>query len=440
MFVSVDLGNSRIMMMAAERQEDGTLKVLALETEETPAECIQHGIVKKPADVASLLASMAKKLENRLEIKFGKKYDVNSFYTAVNGRSLRSLRGSVSRNFPTSTDITIGELSVLRNDLRDKINTEKAVYSITNEEYIVDGEYVRDPNGIVCREITANYLVVLGRADIQDNLEKCVNRAVQFADVNYETLAPLVMADVVLTSDDKSEGVVHINFGATTTSVVVYQDGYLRHVAVVPFGGKHITNDLANEACGLNLSLTEAELFKMKYGSPIASPDGKDYRIKIPSKPGSEPRVILKSTMTKIIKARLAEIVALCMKEVECSGYADQLRAGVVITGGASRMADFKEFIEQETNLNVRFGSFSHYLDTESIEKYSDTEYVLLVGLLSNATEICITERVAEKVTEKEKNGGDIPVTSKPPKKISLWERFKEATLFDDPNEATIQD
>ena len=442
MFVSVDLGNSRIMMMAAERQEDGTLKVLALEKEETPAECIQHGIVKKPADVASVLSSMAKKLENRLEIKFGKKYDVNSFYTAVNGRSLRSLRGNVSRNFSTSTDITTGELSVLRNDLRDKINTEKAIYSITNEEYIVDGEYVRDPNGIVCREITANYLIVLGCADIQDNLEKCVNRAVQFTDVNYEILAPLAMADVVLTKDDKSAGVVHLNFGATTTSVVLYQDGYLRHVAVIPFGGKHITNDLANEACGLNISVTEAELFKMKYGSPIASLDGKDLRIKIPSKPGSEPRVILKSEMTKIIKARLAEIVALCMNEVERSGYVEQLRAGVVITGGASRMADFKEFIEQETGLNVRFGSFSHYLDAESIEKYSDTEYALLVGLLSNATENCITERAAEEVKgkEKDKDGGDTPIKSKPPKKVSLWERLKEATLFDDPNGATIQD
>ena len=79
MFVSVDLGNSRIMMMAAERQDDGTLKVLALETMETPAECIQHGIVKKPAEVAALLASMAKKLENRLELQLGKKYDINSF-------------------------------------------------------------------------------------------------------------------------------------------------------------------------------------------------------------------------------------------------------------------------------------------------------------------------------------------------------------------------
>ena len=395
MFVSVDLGNSRIMMMAAERQEDGTLKVLALETEETPAECIQHGIVKKPAELASLLSSMAKKMENRLENLLGKKYDVNSFYTAVNGRSLRSLRGHVSRSFSTSTEITFGELSILRNDLRDKINTERAIYSITNEEYLVDGEYVRDPNGIVCREIGANYLIVLGRSDIRDNLQKCIDR-VQLTDVNIDGLAPLAMSDAVLSAEDKSEGVVHINFGAGTTSVVVYQNGYLRHVAVVPFGGKHITNDLANEACGLNLSLTEAELFKMKYGSPIASPDGKDLRIKIPSKPGSEPRIILKSEMTKVINARLAEIVTLCTDEIERSGYAEQLRAGVVVTGGASRIADFKEFLAQKIGMSVRLGVFSHHLDIESVEKYSNTEYTLLVGLLLNATDECVRERKIE--------------------------------------------
>ena len=436
MFVSVDLGNSRIMMMAAERQSDGTLKVLALETEETPAECIQHGIVKKPADVALLLASMAKKLENRLELQLGKKYDINSFYTAVNGRSLRSVRGNVSRTFSTSTEITQGELSFLRNDLRDEINTDKALYSITNEEYIVDGEHVREPNGIVCREIAANYLIVLGRADIQDNLAKCVDRAVQFTDVNYETLAPIAMADAVLTDEDKSEGVVHINFGATTTSVVVYQNGYLRHVAVVPFGGKHITNDLANEACELNITVNEAELLKVQKGTPIDNLGANDVNFKMPSKPGTEARLISKRNMIKIIRARLAEIVMLCMEEVKRSGYAEQLRAGIVVTGGAARIADFEQFLAQETGMPIRFGSFTHYLDVESAEKYSDTEYTLLVGLLLNATEVCIQER---KVEEPEKNQ---PIAPKKEKKSSSWKdifNVKVGTLFDDPEEPTIK-
>lgn len=435
MFVSVDLGNSRIMMMAAERQADGTLKVLALETAETPAECIQHGIVKKPADVASQLAIMAKKLENRLELQLGKKYDINSFYTAINGRSLRSVRGTVSRTFSTSTEITQGELSLLRNDLRDEINTDKAIYSITNEEYIVDGEYVREPNGIVCREIAANYLIVLGRADIQDNLTKCIDRAVQFSDVNYETLAPIAMADAVLTDEDKSEGVVHINFGATTTSVVVYQNGYLRHVAVVPFGGKHITNDLANEACELNITVNEAELLKVQKGTPIDNLGANDVNFKMPSKPGTEARLISKRNMIKIIRARLAEIVMLCMEEVNCSGYADQLRAGVVVTGGASRMADFEQFLAQETGVSVRFGSFTHYLDAESVEKYSDTEYALLVGLLLNATDESIQERKVEEPENK-------PIAPKKEKKRSSWKDIFTAnvgTLFEDPEEPTIK-
>jgi cell division protein FtsA len=244
------------------------------------------------------------------------------------------------------------------------------------------------------------------------------------------------MADAVLTDDDKSEGVVHINFGAATTTVVVYQNGYLRHVAVVPFGGKHITNDLANEDCELNITANEAELLKVQKGTPIDNLGANDVNFKMPSKPGTEARLISKRNMIKIIKARLAEIVMLCIEEVKRSGYAEQLRAGIVVTGGASRMADFKEFLEQEIGMPIRFGSFAHYLDAESVEKYSDTEYTLLVGLLLNATEESIQER---KVEEPEKNQ---PIAPKKEKKSSSWKdlfNVKVGTLFDDPEEPTIK-
>lgn len=433
MFVSVDLGNTHIMMMAAERHENGTLKVLALETEETPSDCIQHGIVKKPADLAMSLSSMAKRLENRLEIKFGKKFDVNRFYIAVNGRSLRSIRDNVEHKYSISTEITAGELSLLRNELQNKIDTDKSIYSITNEEYIVDGEHVRNPNGILCREILANFLIVLGRTDIYDNLKKCIDR-VQLTDVNSDALAHLVMANAVLTNDDKLEGVVHMNFGATTTTVVVYQNGYLRHVAVVPFGGKHITNDLANEDCELNISTIEAELLKVQKGTPIDDLGANDVNFKMPSKPGSESRIVSKRKMIKIIRARLAEIVELCMNEVTRSGYKDQLRAGIVVTGGASRLSDFQPFLEQETDMPVRFGSFAHYLDDESVESYSDTEYTLLIGLLLSATEECVSERVIK--TEKEP---EQPVTPKTGSRLKRIFTVGVGTLFEDPTEPTIK-
>jgi cell division ATPase FtsA len=107
-----------------------------------------------------------------------------------------------------------------------------------------------------------------------------------------------------------------------------------------------------------------------------------------------------------------------------------------VVTGGASRMADFEQFLAQETGMPIRFGSFAHYLDAESVDKYSDTEYTLLVGLLLNATEECIQER---KVEEPEKNQ---PIAPKKEKKSSSWKdifNVKVGTLFDDPEEPTIK-
>jgi cell division protein FtsA len=254
MFVSVDLGNSRIMMMAAERQSDGTFKIIAVEKEETPIDSIQNGVVRKPSEIASTISRLLKQMENRLENKLGNKYEIKNFYTAVNGRSLRSIRHDVLQSFPVATEIGASELNDLRKALLGKLDTEHHMYSVTNEEYRIDGNYVRNPMNIVCREISANYLLVMGRPDIRENLDKCINR-IAIPDVYSDALAPVAMADALLTNDDRTNGVIHLNFGAATTTVTVYQDGYLRHLAVVPFGGKHITTDLSTLGITINYRL-----------------------------------------------------------------------------------------------------------------------------------------------------------------------------------------
>ena len=430
MFVSVDLGNSRLMMMAAERQQDGLLNVLAIETAETPIDSIQNGIIKKPSEIASKILEMTRKMENRLEAKLNKKYVITGLTFAVNGRSLRSIRGSVQHAFASSVEIGASELLMLQNELQEKTNIDKEIYLITNEEYIIDGDYVRTPNNIVCREIVANYLIVAGRSDIRSNLDKCVNR-VGLVDVDCSTLAPIAMADAVLSEEDKTEGVVHLNFGAATTTITVYQDGYLRHLAVVPFGGQHVTNDIRfiNED-ELKITPLEAEQLKVKYGEAVEVSAPK--KLKLSSKPGAESRIVSSTDINKYIQARLAEIVMLCMKEVERSGYANQLRAGVDLSGGATRMIQFKEFVEQQIDMPVRVGSFVHNLAPESIEQYSDTEYTLLIGLLLNSTVDCVCEKSVEE------NRPIEPPVKQPGNKRKWFE--KVVTLFDDPEESRIQD
>lgn len=418
-------------MMAAERLSDGTLKVLALETAETPVDSIQNGIIKKPSEIASLLTEKIRLMENRLEQQFNQKYEITNFYTAINGRSLRSIRGYVQHSFAESTEIGTAELSMLQKDLKEKIDSDKEIYYITNEEYIIDGDYIREPNNIVCREIAANYLVVAGRADIRENFDKCIDR-VALNDIKSEALAPLAMADAVLTDEDKQNGVVHINFGYTTTTITVFQNSYLRHLAVVPFGGKHVTNDIRfiNEE-KLRITQKEAEQLKTKYAEAVEVSESKNLKLSTP--PGAESRVVNTHEINQYANARLAEIVMLCKKEIERSGYADQLSAGIVITGGQTRMAQFQNFIEQETNMVVRFGSFAHYLDSDSVEKYSDTEYTLLIGLLTKADQ--------PSVVVKQKEEEDKPIEpKKKDKKRGLGDLFRNLTLFDDPDSPTIQD
>ena len=432
MFVSVDLGNSRIMMMAAERQSDGTFKIIAVEKEETPIDSIQNGVVRKPSEIASTISRLLKQMENRLENKLGNKYEIKNFYTAVNGRSLRSIRHDVLQSFPVATEIGASELNDLRKALLGKLDTEHHMYSVTNEEYRIDGNYVRNPMNIVCREISANYLLVMGRPDIRENLDKCINR-IAIPDVYSDALAPDAMADALLTNDDRTNGVIHLNFGAATTTVTVYQDGYLRHLAVVPFGGKHITADLST----LGITINEAEMVKKQKGTPIIE-NAKGRQISLPIKPGIEPRKLQLEAVSEIIEARLAEIINLAMSEVERSGFISDIKNGIVVSGAAARMTDFNEYVAAYTNMSVRTGSLSHLVDGE----YPDTtiEYPLLIGLLIHAEEPSVVEKPKETETPTQR---EETLQPKGGKKTTWFERFKQGSLFDGfdgPDGATIQD
>ena len=430
MFISVDLGNSFIAMMAAEPQADGTFKIIAVEREETPIDSIQNGIVRKPSEIASTISRLIKQMENRLENKLGNKYEIKNFYTAVNGRSLRSIRGTAFHPFSVATEIGAAELNDLRREALEKFDSNRHIYSISNEEYLIDSDYVRNPLNIVCREIHANYLVTTGRHDIRENLDKCFDR-IAIADVYSDALAPIAMADALLSDDDRINGVIHINFGATTTTVTLYYDNYLRHLAVIPFGGKHITSDLCTS---LEITPNEAELVKKQKGTPIID-NAKGRQISLPIKPGVEARKIQLEEVASIIEARLAEIVDFCMKEVETTNFVSQIKNGIIVSGATSRMTDFNTFIANQTEMKVRSASLDHIISGDYPD--ADIEYPLLVGLILNATEPSVIEKLKSEPEAPKKK--DETLNPKTPK-VGWLDRIKQLSIFEEPDGATIQD
>lgn len=378
-YVAVDLGNSQMRMMAASKDEEGKLNILGIETAKPKDETIQNGIIKNSSEVAWSINDLAIKLTNKLN----NGQDINGLYISVNGRTLRTIRGKVQRTFESPTEITRNDLNSLKQELYSKKIEGKDIYGVTNEEYVIDGDIVRNPEGMLCRNIEANYLIVYARNDIRISIDKCFDRIAQ--NKMDEIPAPMAIAAAVTSADDKQLGCAVLNFGAATTTVAVYQDNYLRHMAIIPFGSNHITSDLKY----LNLSFDKAEKIKCQLGTPIANEQSALTTHTIKGKAGEEDRKIKSSDMISIIEARLSEIVTLCMNEIKRSGYIDRLQAGIIVTGGGSKMKDFIPFMRQKTQMDVRFGSHTDLLSASTPAEYQATEYSLLVGLLHLADKPC---------------------------------------------------
>lgn len=423
-FISVDLGNSEIRMMAAERTETGKLNILAFDSVDTPVESILNGTVKKPNDVAFVINDLSRKIENRL----GNKYTLAGLYVGINGRSMRSIRGNVQRNFVSSTEITDSELNSLQKELRSQSINGRVIIGVSNEEYLVDGEMVRNPEGIVCKDITACYLMTCARPEIVENIDKCFDRLT--ISMFGSKLAPVAIADAVLSSGDKENGCVVINFGAATTTVAVFHDGYLRHVAVVPFGGKHVTNDLKH----LDLDSLNAERIKCKVCNEFKLSNNITGTVHQSAKPGEPERVIEVKDVMTVINARLDEIITLCLKEIERSGYKDKLKAGIIVSGGVSKMKDFCAIVSEKTEMSVKYGSCDKWLTEESVEKYSAKELPLLVGLLVDARKSCVEKKNLEDEENKKIPGGKPkkPFVSKLGSWVDTLFSGKEGTIEDE--------
>lgn len=414
-YVALDLGNSKIRMMAARRDENGLLDILGAEECKPKENIIRHGIVKNSSEVAFAISELSTKLTNRMN----NRQRIVRLYISINGRSLRTVRHRVEQTFDKETKITKAELANLQKSVKELQLDGLQIYGINNEEYGIDGKTVINPEGLVCSKIEANYLVACALPLLRDNLQKCVDHQPTIEDFDT-VLSPRAIAEAVTTPQERNSGCAIVNIGAATTTVTVFHSGILRHIAVIPFGGQHITNDLQH----LDLTPDVAELVKC---SEHSSALDKGTKIQISGRAGSEVRHINTSEITNIIDARLDETIKLCMAEIERSGYSSQLESGIILTGGGSKLNDIVPYIKEKTGLPVSLGSHAENLTETSKTAYSGAEYALLTGILLTADKPC-TKAEAEISQEQNK-----PHKPKKSLKSKIYDIFGG-------NESSIQD
>lgn len=340
--VAIELGSSKMTGIAGKKNLDGSISVLAVVTEESST-FIRKGVVYNIDKTAQCIANIVKKLTTNL------KTEIRHVYVGVGGQSVRSVKNNIVKNLPEDTVVTQEMVNELMDGNRNMSYQDQEIIDAATQEYKVDNQYQMDPVGIQCTRLEGNFLNILWRRLFYRNLNKCFDQAgVAIADMY---LAPLALADSILTDAEKRSGCVLVDLGADTTTVSVYFKNVLRHLAVIPLGGNNITKDIAS----LQMEENHAEDMKLKYASAFTDNSDIDSSLKLSI---DSDRSVESRKFVEIVEGRMQEIVENVWYQVP-SEYADRLLGGIILTGGGSNMRNIETAFRNHTHIEkIRVAKF----------------------------------------------------------------------------------
>ncbi|MCB6901379.1 cell division protein FtsA [Hoylesella buccalis] len=378
--VAIELGSSKITGIAGKKNSDGSISILAVVKEDSTS-CIRKGVVFNIDKTVLCLTNIIKKLETTL------KTNIARVYVGVGGQSIRSLKNVIIKDLPAETVVTQDMINELMDANRSMTYAEQEILDAATQEYKVDALYQLDPVGIPCSRLEGNFLNILWRKTFYKNLNQCLNKAgVEIAELY---LAPLALADAVLTETEKRTGCALIDLGADTTTVLVYYKNILRHLAVIPLGGENITKDITS----LLMEDSQAEQMKLKYASAYTDNSDIDDNKKYPI---DQDRKVDSRKFIEIVESRLQEIIENVFYQIP-NEYADKLIGGIILTGGGSNMPNIeKAFTNQAPTEKIRIAKFVNQninSNLPEITAHTGTMNTIL-GLLAKGDINCAGEEI----------------------------------------------
>ena len=340
--VAIELGSSKMTGIAGQKNLDGSINVLAV-VKESSSSFIRKGVVYNIDKTAQCLTSIIKKLENQL------KTEITQVYVGVGGQSIRGVRNIISKDLPSETIVTQDMVIELMDANRNMTYQDQEILDAAVQEYKVGSQLQLDPVGIQATRLEGNFLNILERKSFYKNLNKCFETAgIRVAEMY---LAPLALADSVLTEAEKRSGCVLVDLGADTTTVSVYSKNILRHLAVIPLGGSNITKDIAT----LQMEETDAEKMKLKYASAYTDNNEIDNNLKYSI---DQDRQVESRRFIEIVEGRLEEIIENAWYQVP-SEYYDKLLGGIILTGGGANMKNIERAFQNHTHIDkIRVAKF----------------------------------------------------------------------------------
>ena len=368
--VGLDIGTSKVMVVVGEVLPGGELKLAGLGV--APSNGLKRGVVVNIDATVQSIQQALKEAELMADCK------ISRVYTGITGSHIRGMNSSgmvaVKDKEVTQADVA----RVIETAKAINISTDQRLLLVEPQEFVIDGQDVREPIGMSGIRLEAKVHIVTGAQSAAENIVKCVRRC--GLEVDQLMLNPLASSLAVLSQDEQELGVALVDIGAGTTDVAIFTGGAIRHTAVVPIAGDLITSDIA---MALRTPTKDAEDIKVESGCAKQLLTDPETQVEVPSLGDRGPRMLSRQALAGVIEPRVEEIYTLVQQVIRDSGYEEMLSSGVVITGGSAVMAGMVELGEDIFLKPVRRG-IPRYSSGLS-DMVAQTRAATVMGLMEEA-------------------------------------------------------
>ncbi|PHS25601.1 MAG: cell division protein FtsA [Methylophaga sp.] len=353
LIVGLDIGTSKVVAIVAAPianagPNENSLEIIGIGSH--PSRGIKKGVV---VNIESTVQSIQRAIEEA-ELMAG--CQIHSVFVGIAGSHIRSLNSHGT--------VAIRDKEVVQSDVDRVLDAAKAVHfpgdqqllHVMPQEYIIDNqEGIREPIGMSGVRLEAKVHLITGAVSAAQNITKCIERC--GLTVDGIILEQMASSYSVLEQDEKDLGVCLVDIGGGTTDIAVFIGGAIRHTAVIPIAGDQVTNDIA---VALRTPTQYADEIKIKYACALTQLAREDETIEVPSVGDRPPRKLARQTLAEVVEPRYEELLMLIQAELRRSGFEEMLAAGVVLTGGSSKMEGVIELAEEVFHLPVRLGLPQH--------------------------------------------------------------------------------
>ncbi len=375
LIAAIDFGTSKIVLMVGKKNALGLLSVVAVETIDSST-CVRRGCISNLDEAAAKVKTLVDSVNKKIHPK------IDKVYVGLGGQSVCSQEHTISRKLLPESIVNKTLLDSIAEECLNYEPDLSALLDAIYPEYYLDGRVEQNPQGVQCTEIEAKYQLITGRPSIKRDITKILHEKVGVTIAGY-IVSSEATAAAVLAPAEKDLGCALVDIGAGITTLSIYKGKLLKYMVTIPLGSDLITKDL----CSLGILREEAEAFKKEHGQAIAGDEDENRKEELFTSKNVD-----SLQLNRIIEARMDEILANVIAQIEQSGQEKSLASGIIVTGGGANLKKFLESLKDKINCDIRVAFTQKAVLAEETEITRNTAYTCATGMLVLGEKSCEKE------------------------------------------------